>query len=79
LNNNKKITILFLAEIEMERFKELKEQAMKQKKKEREMILKGLRKIDEQESHVDPRDVLRIRIQSKYLYSFSFNYLFIIF
>lgn len=63
----------------MERFKELKEQAMKQKKKEREMILKGLRKIDEQESHVDPRDVLRIRIQSKYLYSFSFNYLFIIF
>jgi len=31
------------------------------------MIIKGLRRIDDQEAHVDPRDVLQIRIQSRML------------
>jgi len=32
------------------------------------MIVKGLRKIDEQEAHVDPQDLLKIRIQSKFFF-----------
>jgi len=46
---------------------ELKEAAVYEKKKETEKIKKGLRKIDEQEAPVDPRDVLMVRLQSRML------------
>ena len=52
---------------EQKKLLELKESALVEKKKEREKIKKGLRKIDEQEAHVDPRDVLMVRLQSRML------------
>jgi hypothetical protein len=48
---------------EQEKFLELKEAARKQKEIEREKILSGLRQIDDQEVHVDIKDVYRMRLE----------------
>ena len=64
---------------EQKKMQELKDSAKKQKEIERQKILTGLRRIDDQEAHIEVRDSYRFRIDIRYFLPFVFCFFFFFF